>query len=207
MGHLVRGAACRVTGTRASRRSTAAIFHAITVLLSSDPTPWTSRDPGSIGAALHPMLSEPLKAGPSSGPDGDRASWDELARLACRRRTLLRQLDAPRRRPQLSKAWRVYRLGKRKEGKLELRCEFTGESGNAEIVSLHQCIAPSFRGASAASEPGSQSQALNYFSGFPGSALTRRPGMTTVGVDARAFASPKGLRPRRRVTRFRAARA
>jgi len=37
-------------------------------------------------------LSKPLKAGPSSGPDGDRASWDEVTSLACRRRTLLRQL-------------------------------------------------------------------------------------------------------------------
>jgi len=35
-----------------------------------------SPDPGSIGAALHPIVSKPLKAGPSSGPDGDRASWD-----------------------------------------------------------------------------------------------------------------------------------
>src|ERR1051326_2539878 len=58
------------------------------------PETCISRYPGSIGAALHPMLSKPLKAGPSSGPDDDRTSWDELARLACRRRTLLRQHDA-----------------------------------------------------------------------------------------------------------------
>src|SRR5438128_15392 len=50
------------------------------------------------------MLSKPLKAAPSSGADGDRASWDEVTSLACRRRTLLRQLSVPRRRPRLSKA-------------------------------------------------------------------------------------------------------
>jgi len=47
------------------------------------------------------MLSKPLKAGPSSGPDGDHASWDEVTSLACRRRTLLRQPDVSRRRPRL----------------------------------------------------------------------------------------------------------
>ena len=81
-------------GTRASRRSTAAILGPVTVSSFTGPETCISRDPGSIGAALHPMLSKPLKAGPSSGPDDDRTSWDELARLACRRRTLLRQHDA-----------------------------------------------------------------------------------------------------------------
>ena len=76
------------------------------------PEACPSRYPGSIGAALHPMLSKPLKAGPSSGPDGDRASWDEVTSLACRRRTLLRQLSVPRRRPRLSKACRQYRVWK-----------------------------------------------------------------------------------------------
>ena len=75
-----------MTGTRASRRSTAAILGPITVSSFTGPETCISRDPGSIGAALHPMLSKPLKAGPSSGPDSDRASWDEIANLACRRR-------------------------------------------------------------------------------------------------------------------------
>ena len=97
-----------VTGTRASRRSTAAILGPITVSSFTGPEACTSRDPGSIGAALHPMLSKPLKAGPSSGPDGDRASWDEVTSLACRRHTRLRQLDVPRRRPHVSKACRQY---------------------------------------------------------------------------------------------------
>jgi hypothetical protein len=73
-------------GTRASRRSTAAILGPITVTSFTGPEACTSRYPGSIGAAFHPMLSKPLKAGPSSGPDGDRASWDEGANPACRRR-------------------------------------------------------------------------------------------------------------------------
>ena len=91
-------------GTRASRRSTAAILGPITVSSFTGPETCISRYPGRIGAALHPMLSKPLKAAPSSGADDDPASWDELTRLACRRRTLLRQLDVPRRRPRLSKA-------------------------------------------------------------------------------------------------------
>src|SRR5262249_43346131 len=88
----------------------------------------------------------------------DRASRSVVTSHGCGRRTLLRQLDVPRRRPQLSKASRVYRVGKRKEGKLELECEFTGERG---IVSLHQRTVLSFRGASAASEPGIQKIILN----------------------------------------------
>jgi hypothetical protein len=91
-------------GTRASRRSTAAILGPITVASFTGPEACTSRYPGSIGAALHPMLSKPLKAGPSSGPDDDPASWDEVTSLACRRHTLLRQPSVPRRRPRLSKA-------------------------------------------------------------------------------------------------------
>ena len=86
IGHLRGCPACRVTGRRAFRRSTAAILGPITVSSFTGPEACTSRDPGSIAAALHPMLSKPLKAGPSSGPDGDRASWDEVTSLACRRR-------------------------------------------------------------------------------------------------------------------------
>ena len=70
----------------AFRRSTAAILGPITVSSFTGPETCISRDPGSIGAAFHPMLSKPLKAGPSSGPDGDPASWDEVTSLACRRR-------------------------------------------------------------------------------------------------------------------------
>ena len=73
------------------------------------PGSFPPRYPGSIGAALHPMLSKPPKAGPSSGPDDDHASWDEVTSLACRRRTLLRPPSVPRRRPRLSKAGGQYR--------------------------------------------------------------------------------------------------
>src|SRR5262245_172516 len=86
VGHLNEGAACRVTGTRAFRRSTAAIFYAITVLLRSDRWGLPTRDPGSIGAAVRPNRVQPLKATPSSGVDGDRASRDEVTSPACRRR-------------------------------------------------------------------------------------------------------------------------
>ena len=44
-----------------------------------------------------------------------------------------------------------------------MECEFTGERGFGEIVEHDQRPGPSFRGASAASEPGIQSQALNFF--------------------------------------------
>jgi hypothetical protein len=74
------------------------------------PGGFPPRYPGSIGAAFHPMLSKPLKAGPSSGPDDDRTSWDGVTSPACRRRTLLRQPSVPRRRPRLSKAWRQYNV-------------------------------------------------------------------------------------------------
>jgi hypothetical protein len=56
-GHLTKAPACRVTGTRASRRSTAAILGAVTVLLRADRRDFPSRYPGSIGAALHPIAS------------------------------------------------------------------------------------------------------------------------------------------------------
>src|SRR5712671_2028415 len=85
------GAARRLTGARASRRSTAAIFYAVTVSSFTGPEACTSRYPGSIGAALHPMLSKPLKAGPSSGPDGDPASRSVVTSHGCGRR-----LPAPR---------------------------------------------------------------------------------------------------------------
>src|SRR5262249_44819782 len=68
------------------RRSAAAIFDTVTVSSFIGPETCISRYPGSIGAALHPTLSKPLKAGPSSGPAGARASWDEVTSLACRRR-------------------------------------------------------------------------------------------------------------------------
>ena len=60
------GAARRVTGTRASRRSTAAIFHAVTVLLRR--TGGLHRSvPGSIGAALHPIVSSHSRRPPQRG--------------------------------------------------------------------------------------------------------------------------------------------
>jgi hypothetical protein len=60
------GAACRVTGTHTSRRSTVAIFHAITVLLRR--TGGLHRSvPGSIGAALHPIVSSHQRRAPHRG--------------------------------------------------------------------------------------------------------------------------------------------
>ena len=96
-------------GTRASRRSTAAILGPITVSSFNGPEACTSRYPGRIGAALHPKLSKPLKAGPSSGPDGDPASRSVVTSHGCGRRTLLRLPSVPSRRPRLSKACREYR--------------------------------------------------------------------------------------------------
>ena len=84
-----------MTGTRTPRRSTAAILGLATVSSFNGPEALTSRDPGRIGAALHPKLSKPLKAGPSSGPDGTQASWDEVTSLACRRRTLAPSTKRP----------------------------------------------------------------------------------------------------------------
>ena len=73
-------------GTRASRRSTAATFGPITVTSFIGPEASTSRYPGCIGAAFHPTLSKPLKAGPSSGPDGDPASRSVVTSHRCGRR-------------------------------------------------------------------------------------------------------------------------
>ena len=44
-------------GTRASRRSTVAIFVPVTVLLRADRRDFPSRYPGGIGADLHPIAS------------------------------------------------------------------------------------------------------------------------------------------------------
>jgi len=82
-------------GTHASRRSTAATFGPITVSSFNGPETCISRYPGRIGAALHPKLSKPLKAGPSSEPDDDQTSWDEVTSLACRRRTLTPSTKRP----------------------------------------------------------------------------------------------------------------
>src|ERR1041384_6516695 len=102
------GTSCE--GTRAplrgapapSRRSTAAILGTVTVSSFNGPETCISRYPGSIGAALHPKLSKPLKAGPSSGPDGDRASWDEGARPACSRRHPRSATERLRKAPSVS---------------------------------------------------------------------------------------------------------
>ena len=75
-----------MTGRRAFRRSTAAILGLITVSSFNGPEALTSRYPGRIGAALHPKLSKPLKAGPSSGPDGDPASRSVVTSHRCGRR-------------------------------------------------------------------------------------------------------------------------
>ena len=85
-GHLCEGAPpALATGRRAFRRSTAAIFDTITVLLGRTG----GLAPHVIQAAFAPPFIrrvQPLKAAPSSGADGDRASWDEVTNLACRRR-------------------------------------------------------------------------------------------------------------------------
>src|SRR3954464_15557967 len=101
------GAACRVTGRRALRRSTVAIFDEATGLLR--------RTQGLMPLTLSRQhlrcpssdKSQPLKAAPSSGAASDLAPWDGVTNPACRRHTLLCQLSVPRRHPQLSKAWRV----------------------------------------------------------------------------------------------------
>ena len=82
---LVKAPACRVTGRRAIRRSTAAICYAITVLLRSDRRASPLRSRQHLRCPSSDRV-QPPKAGPSSGPDGDRASWDEGANPACRRR-------------------------------------------------------------------------------------------------------------------------
>src|SRR5207237_5863768 len=61
------GAACRVTGTHASRRSTAAIFYTATALLGLDRRDFPSRYPGGICAAVHPDPSSHLRQTPRRG--------------------------------------------------------------------------------------------------------------------------------------------
>ena len=39
-----------------------------------------------LRSAFHPIESQPSKAAPSSGADGDRASWDGGTTPVCRRR-------------------------------------------------------------------------------------------------------------------------
>ena len=151
------------SSTRASRRSTAAIFYTATALLGLDRRGLTLTLSGRHLRRRSSRPVQPSKADPSSGSGSDRASRSVVTSHGCGRRTLLRQLDVPRRRPQLSKAWRVYRAERRKEGKLEFRCEFTGER---RIAQPYQRTALSFRGVGEAREPGIQSHALDFFSGF-----------------------------------------
>jgi hypothetical protein len=66
-GHLLKAPACRVTGRRAFRRSTAAICYAVTVLLRRTGGIYRSRYPGSIGAALHPASRSHLRQPPHRG--------------------------------------------------------------------------------------------------------------------------------------------
>src|ERR1041385_1400111 len=110
---------------------------------------WSAgRRPGSLAigslrpalrsAGLHAELPGP-KFWRGGGSRGARASCEEAraplgapsrhALSAAAPRAVIRHRD--RRRPPLSKAWRWYRGGKRKEGLFELECEFAGESGNA----------------------------------------------------------------------------
>src|SRR3954452_18408464 len=106
----------------------------------------SSRYPGSIGAALHPIESQPFKAAPSSGAASDLAPWDGGTNPACRRHTLLCQLSVPRRHPQLSKACPEYRVRKRRKDCCGFGCEFTGDSEPVEIGEQRQYAPPSFRG-------------------------------------------------------------
>src|SRR4051812_12103400 len=109
----------------------------------------SSRDPGSIGAAFHPIESQPFKAAPSSGAAGDLAPWDGGTNPACRRHTLLCQLSVPRRHPQLSKAWPVYRVGKRRKDCCDFECEFSGDRKNSGLRTYRphfpRCAIPSVR--------------------------------------------------------------
>jgi hypothetical protein len=79
-GHLMKAPACRVTGRRAFRRSTAAIF------LHSHRTSWPGPEVFTFtlsGRHLRRRSSRPVqpsKADPSSGSGSDCASWDEVAR-------------------------------------------------------------------------------------------------------------------------------
>src|ERR1051325_656017 len=124
---------------------------------------WSAgRRPGSLAigslrpalrsAGLHAELPGP-KCWRGWGSRGARASCEEArAPLGAPSRTAL-SAAAPcavvrhrdRRRPRLSKAWRWYRAGKRKEGLFELECEFSVESRNTGIVEHHQHAQPSFR--------------------------------------------------------------
>jgi hypothetical protein len=61
LGTFAKAPACRATGTRAFRRSTAAILGPITVLLRRTGGNYRSRYPGSIGAALHPTCPSHLR--------------------------------------------------------------------------------------------------------------------------------------------------
>src|ERR1044071_5899825 len=55
------------SSTRASRRSTAAIFYTATALLGLDRRELTSRYPGGIGAAVHPDPCSHLRQTPHRG--------------------------------------------------------------------------------------------------------------------------------------------
>jgi hypothetical protein len=67
LGTFVKAPACRLTGRRAFRRSTAAICYAVTVLLRRTGGIYRSRYPGSIGAALHPTSRSHLRQPPHRG--------------------------------------------------------------------------------------------------------------------------------------------
>src|ERR1051325_810118 len=84
--------------------------------------------------------SQPSKAAPSSGAGSDRASRSVVTSHGCGRRTLLRQLDVPRRRPPLSKACRSYREGKKK--KRNSNCDVDGvlKEGTGELSSAINMI-------------------------------------------------------------------
>ena len=84
----------------AFRRSTAAIFVAVTVLLRSDR--WGLPLPLSRQHSRRPSSDrvQPLKAAPSSGADGDCASRDEVTSLACGRRIPAPPPNVSGRRPQ-----------------------------------------------------------------------------------------------------------
>jgi len=86
-GHLTKAPACRCTGTRASRRSTAAIFYTVTVLLRRTGGLHHSV-PGSIGAALHPIVSSHQRQPPhrertATAPPGTRLRASPAGAAPC----------------------------------------------------------------------------------------------------------------------------
>jgi hypothetical protein len=114
--------------THASRRSTGGVYNLGTALPGPDghshatyPSRFPRRSSGPV---------QPLKAALVVERTVTRGVPGRCVRNTSRRRhTRLHQPDAPRRRPQLSKACRQYRLRRTEQEKRELQCSFVGDGG------------------------------------------------------------------------------